>query len=123
MFTTTSLRGAQDLDDDRILPAQAVPDVEYHAGFRQRCRYGLHQSAAGRVSLVLRARTFLEAQVEPAGRRRNEEISPDALVHPRGRILVLPEDPGDVPQMPACPSRGRGRWVTISSSGVREAES
>jgi hypothetical protein len=112
---------AQDLGDDRILRAQAVPDVEYHADLRQCCRYGLHQPTACRLGLFLGTRTLPEAEVEPAGRRRKEEIGPDALVYPRGGIPALPEDSGNVPQMPACPS-GRSGRVTISSSSVREAE-
>src|SRR5207245_3380996 len=47
-----------------------------------------------------------QAQVEPAGGRREGEVLADALVHARGGIAsVAEEKAGDVPHVLACPTR------------------
>ena len=95
---------ADQFRDQPILGTKPVTGIHDHAPGRKRGRQRRHEPAACGLGLILRTGPVPQPQVQPARRRREEEIRSNALVDARGGIPALPDHLGGMPHMLTRPA-------------------
>src|SRR5262249_25545361 len=93
-----------ELRNHRVLSAEPVADINDDTAGWQFGRRRFHQPTASLLGLVLGARAFPQAEIQPARCDGQEAIRSDALVDPRDRVPALLEHLADVTHMLAGPS-------------------